>query len=269
MPSSWSSAPRRRHASRPRWWLAVALVAGLLLPHAAAADVTLQVFAASSLTEAFEDLARGFEAQHPDVAVQLTFAGSQALRLQIEQGADADVFASADERHMQALIDLGDVATSFVFARNELVVIVPLDDPAGIATFADLPNAGSIVIGAENVPIGAYTRTMLENASAAYGAAFADAVWQRVVSEESNVRLVRAKVELGEADAAIVYLTDAVASDAVRTVAIPFEVNLSSAYYLGRVERSARAEAADLFLDYVRSSAGRAALAARGFVVEP
>jgi len=278
MPLSRPPAPRRRRApARPRWplvaargaALVAALGAGLLLPHAAASGVTLQVFAASSLTEAYEDLARGFEARHPNVAVQLTFAGSQALRLQIEQGADADVFASADERHMRALVELGDVVTSFVFARNELAVIVPLDDPAGIETFADLPEADSIVIGVESVPIGAYTRTLLENASAAYGAAFAEAVWQRVVSEESNVRLVRAKVELGEADAAIVYLTDAAASDAVRTVAIPAEVNVASAYYLGRVERTPRTEAADLFLDYVRSPAGRAALAARGFVVDP
>lgn len=245
--------------------LALALVA----PHALANDTTLQVFAASSLTEAFEDLARGFEAAHPGIAVQLTFAGSQALRLQIEQGADADVFASADERHMAALVELGEVATSVVFARNELVVIVPTENPAGIATFADLPNAGSIVVGAESVPVGAYTRTVLEHAARAYGTDFAEAVWDRVISEESNVRLVRAKVALGEVDAAIVYATDAAASDQVLTVAIPAELNVVSAYVLGRVERSPRADAANLFLAYAASPAGRAALAARGFLVDP
>lgn len=265
------TSPRAIRARRrwPRTLFAVALAFGVAAPHAGAADTTLQVFAASSLTEAFEDLARGFEGRYPDLAVQLTFAGSQALRLQIEQGADADVFASADERHMAALMDLGEVATSFVFARNELVVIVPLDNPAGIEAFADLPQAGSIVIGVASVPIGAYTRAVLENAALAYGAAFTEAVWSKVVSEESNVRLVRAKVELGEADAAIVYATDAAASDGVAAVAIPPEVNLGSAYTLGRVERTSRTEAADLFLAYVRSPAARAALEARGFLVAP
>jgi molybdate transport system substrate-binding protein len=192
----------RRSIRHRRWLMAAALTAWFAGPPAAAADTTLQVFAASSLTEVFEDLARGFEAAQPTIAVQLTLGGSQALRLQIEQGADVDVFASADERHMVALIEIGDVEESLVFARNDLVVIVPLDDPAGIETFADLPRAMRIVIGAESVPVGAYTRTVLAHAGERFGEAFSTTVWDHVVSEESNVRLVRAKVELGEADAA-------------------------------------------------------------------
>lgn len=265
-PTSPRLPPPRR---RLRALLVLVLALTLTPPVAVAAGTTLQVFAASSLTEAFEDLARDFEAEHPEIAVRLTFAGSQALRLQIEQGADADVFASADERHMLALTELGEVAASFVFARNELVVIVPLDNPAGIEHFADLPEAGSIVVGLESVPIGAYTRTLLENAAQVYGAAFFDAVWSKVVSEEGNVRLVRAKVELGAVDAAIVYATDAAASDGVARIAIPAQLNVRSAYTLGRVDRTSRADAAVLFLEYVRSPAGRAALEARGFLVAP
>lgn len=258
--STW----RSRRFLRPV--LAVALLVGSF---GAAASTTLQVFAASSLAEAFEDLAVAFQARHPTITVQLTLAGSQALRLQIEQGADADVFASADERHMLALVELGDVETCDVFARSELVVIVPQGDAIGIETFADLPKAERIVVGNENVPIGAYTRAVLENARQRYGEAFTAAVWQHVVSEESNARLVRAKVELGEADAAIVYRTDALASDAVRTVEIPAEVNRSSVYVIGRVERSRRADAAGLFIDFVLSAEARALLAARGFVAPP
>jgi molybdate transport system substrate-binding protein len=236
---------------------------------AAATPTRLHVFAASSLTEAFRDLAAAFMQRHPTIDVVLTFAGSQTLRLQIEHGVEADVFASADELHMRALLELGDVLTRVVFAGNDLVVITPLDDPAGIATFADLPRATRLVIAHEYVPVGAYTRTMLERAGMRWGDSFAEAVRARVVSEESNVRLVRSKVELGEADAAIVYRTDAIASAAVRVVPIDDEVNVVAGYTLGRVERTRRAEAADLFIAFVLSSEGQDLLAARGFLPAP
>ncbi len=188
--------------------------------------VALTVLAASSLTEAFQDLERDFEAAHPNVDVQLTFAGSQVLRLQIQQGAKVDVFASANESHMQALVATGHLAAPRVFAQNELVLIVPPSNPAGIHTFADLGTASRIVIGSSNVPVGIYTRQVFERAASALGDAFVARVRQQVVSEENNVRLVRAKVELGEADAAVVYRTDAAASDRVRVVSIPATFNV-------------------------------------------
>lgn len=268
MQTTSPSTPRRR--TRPQHWLiAVVMTLVTLTPQALAAGVTLQVYAASSLTEAFEDVARAFEAAHPGVAVQLTFAGSQALRLQIEHGARADVFASADERHMRALETIGDVVSSVSFVRNDLVVIVPHDDPAGVTSFLDLPRARSIVIGTESVPIGAATRAVLERAGEVYGGAFRDAVLASVVSEESNARLVRAKVELGEADAAFVYRTDAATGSGVRTIEIPAEANLSSAYLIGGVVRSPRAEVAERFIAFVLSTEGRALLAARGFDTTP
>jgi molybdate transport system substrate-binding protein len=228
----------------------------------------LSVFAASSLTEAFHDLERGFETLHPGVDVKLTFAGSQVLRLQIEQGASADVFASANESHMRALIAARHVAGSQVFARNELVVIVPKNNPAGIDAFADLGKASRIVIGTANVPVGIYTRQVLDRAGRELGEAFIDAVKRHIVSEESNVRLVRAKVELGEADAAMIYRTDAAPSDRVRVVSIPSALNVRASYPIGSLTRAPHASEATAFVTYVVSPAGREILARHGFLTD-
>lgn len=231
-------------------------------------EVELSVFAASSLTEAFGDLERGFEASHPSVDVNLTYAGSQVLRLQIEQGASADVFASANESHMQALVDGGHIEKSRVFAHNELVVIVPPNNPAGIDAFADLSKASRIVVGTDNVPVGIYTRQVLERAGRELGESFVSQVEGHIVSEENNVRLVRAKVEMGEADAAIVYRTDAASSDRVRVVPIPDALNVRASYPIGKMTRAAHSPEAQQFVDYVLSEAGRRVLREHGFVVE-
>lgn len=229
----------------------------------------LTVFAASSLTEACKDLERAFEQRHAGVDVQLNFAGSQALRLQIEQGADAEIFASANAAHMQALADAGLVAEARPLAENQLVVIVPLDNPAGLESFADLPEAERLVIGGAGVPVGAYTRELLAAARTHgdYGPDFVAGVRARVVSEESNVRLVRAKVELGEADAAVVYASDAASSERVRSLAIPSELQPEIRYPVAVVRGSERRELAEQFLDFVGSAEGRAILEGRGFSV--
>jgi molybdate transport system substrate-binding protein len=229
----------------------------------------LNVYAASSLTEAFGDLERGFEAAHPEIEVRLTLAGSQVLRLQIEQGAPADVFASANPDHMQALAEEGLAHDARAFATNDLVLIVPLDDPADIESFEQLPRARRVVIGTENVPVGRYAREVLALASRQMGGDFEERVLSHVVSEESNVRLARAKVELGEADAAIVYRTDAMSSDRVRVVAIPPEMNVRASYVIGMVGSAAeQRQAAVLWVDWVLSQEGRAALRRRGFSVD-
>lgn len=230
--------------------------------------VELAVLAASSLTEAFQDLEHGFEAAHPGVDVKLTFAGSQVLRIQIEQGASVDVFASANESHMKSLVDSGYITAPRVFARNELVIIVPSSNPAGIESLSDLSRASRIVIGTDNVPVGIYTREMLGRAASELDSEFATKVRQNVVSEESNVRLVRAKVEMGEADAAVVYRTDAAASDRVRVVPIPATLNVRARYPLGTAVRAQNAREAARFVTYVLSPAGREVLRHRGFVTE-
>ncbi len=231
------------------------------------APVTLNVYAASSLTEVGRDLERAFESAHPDIDVVLSFAGSQVLQLQIESGAQADVFASADAAHVQALADAGLVARRERFAQGELALIVPLDNPAKLRSLADLPSAQRLVIGSAAGPVGRYTRELLTLADTHYGPGFEAAVSARVVSSESNVRLARAKVELGEADAAIVYRSDAQASDRVRSLPIPAEINPRADYVMAILEASPEPAAAALWLSFVRSTRGREILLARGFLV--
>jgi molybdate transport system substrate-binding protein len=228
---------------------------------------TLNVYAASSLTDAFGELEAMFEHAHPGVDVAVTFAGSQVLRLQIEQGAPADVFASANVEHMQALQDSGLVEESVVFAHNDLVIVVPPDNPAGIEEIGDLAHAERLVLGTANVPVGRYAREVLRRAAPSHEEGFEAIVMSRVVSEESNVRLARSKVELGEADASIVYRTDAGSSDRVRVVEIPRELNLIADYPIGIVDATEMRPAAEAWLQLVSSPEGRAVLERHGFIV--
>ena len=260
--------PRARYSLRVRL-TGAALVAALLHGCAPAdSSRTLRVYAASSLAESFTAMERAFEAAHPGTDVALEFAGSQVLRLQIEQGAPADVFASANPAHMQALVRDGRVRESRIFAHNELVLIVPPENPAGIESFGDLPRASRLVIGTENVPVGGYTREALRRAEAAGGTGFMASVMARVASEESNVRLVRAKVELGEADAAVVYRTDTVATRRVRVIDIPPDANVSADYAIGIVDGAPSPELAGEWLAFVFSEEGRRVLARYGFRAE-
>ena len=224
----------------------------------------VRVFAASSLTEPFKALETQFEQANPGVDVQLTFAGSQVLRLQIEQGAPADVFASADVEHAAALATAGLLESPRPFASTRLTVIAPRDD-ASLVTFDDLVQTRRLVVGAPTVPVGRYARKMLERAREARGDAFADAVEAAVVSEESNVRLVRTKVELGEADAAVVYATEV--SERVRAVPIPEAMNVSVQAMVGRCTRGEGSPHADAFIQALRSPVGAAALRDAGFKV--
>jgi molybdate transport system substrate-binding protein len=249
----------------------LSLVSALLLGGcgASAADRdALDVYAASSLAEPFRELSEAFEVAYPGTDVRLTLAGSQVLRLQIEHGAPADVFASADPEHMQSLVDAGLVEAARPFASNELVVIVPLSNPAGVGAFEQLPRAQRIVLGTENVPAGRYAREVLLRASQQLDSDFATRVLGHVVSEESNVRLARAKVELGEADAALVYRTDAISSDLVRWVEIPDAMNVAASYVIGVVAHERGAQAAEQWVDFVLSEDGRAVLLRHGFAVE-
>jgi molybdate transport system substrate-binding protein len=254
--------------------LAWAALFGLLLPACKTGQTSrrpraqLVVFAASSLTEAFDDLAHQYESTQGDVHVQVIFAGSQALSLQIEQGALADVFASANEEHMQRLVRAGLALGSRTFATNELVVIVPASNPAKIVSFRQLDQATRLVVGSLNVPVGAYTEQLLERAAATWSPDFVTEVRRHIVSQESNVRLVRAKVELGEADAAIVYRTDAQASRRVHALPIPAAVNVAVGYVIAPLAPSSHGEHAARFVEYVLSKAGKQTLRAHGFAPE-
>lgn len=226
----------------------------------------LTVFAASSLTEVLHEIEASFERDQPNIDVRLVFSGSQVLRVQIEQGVRADVVALADQRHMRALVESGLARAAQTFAHNELAVIVPTKNPAGIHSFQDLPRATRIVLGAENVPIGAYTEALLVRSPTRYGTEFGAEIRRHIVSRESNVRLVRAKIEWNEADAAVVYRTDAVLSDRLRLIPIPAELNVPVSYPIAQLTGSAYPEKAAAFIAHVLSEEGQAALKAEGFL---
>ncbi|WP_437681609.1 molybdate ABC transporter substrate-binding protein [Sorangium sp. So ce131] len=229
-------------------------------------DQQLVVFAAASLRESFERLAEELKKGRPAAEISFNFAGSQELRTQLEHGAAADIFASADRRHIEALRAAGKVEAPVVFARNEPVVIVAKGSSPAIRTLADLPGAARIVLGAPEVPIGGYSLQILDKASRQLGADFRAKVEARVVSRELNVRQVLTKVSLGEADAGIVYRTDAAtAQDRVDIVPIPAEVNVLAEYPIAVVASAPHPELASAWVDLVTSPAGQEILARSGF----
>jgi molybdate transport system substrate-binding protein len=227
----------------------------------------LSVFAAASLREAFSALGGEFERAHPQTKLAFNFAGTQELRTQIEQGAPADVFASADQRHMAELAKAGLVTNPTTFARNEPVVVVAPEAAELVREFAELGRAERIVLGAPDVPIGRYTQQILARAAGKLGTDFATRVEARVVSRELNVKQVLAKVSLGEAQAGIVYRTDANSADGkVRVVRIPEPLNVTAEYPIAVLASSQRAAFARAWIDFVLSKPGQAALAAAGFL---
>lgn len=227
----------------------------------------LVVFAAASLREAFERESEAFKQAHPGVEVTFNLAGTQEIRTQLEQGAPADVFASADERHMKALRDAARVESPSVFAKNEPVMIVAMNQATALRSFADLPTAQKIVVGAPEVPIGKYTLQILDQASRSLGADFRIRVEARIVSRELNVRQVLAKVTLGEADAGIVYRTDVgTHRDKVAVVSIPTEINVIANYPIAVVKSAAHPILAQQWVTFILSEQGRRILRSSGFI---
>ena len=233
---------------------------------------TLTVFAAASLTDAFRDLGRSLERAHPGLTVQFNFAGSQQLALQLEQGAPADVFASADQHWMDYAAEKGLLAgAGVIFARNRLVAIVPRADPAKISGLPDLARPGTkIVMAAAAVPVGRYSREMLGRLAQSpdFPARYDRLVLANVVSEEENVKAVVAKVQLGEADAGIVYRSDVTPSVArlVRAFEIDDPYNVVASYPIAVLKGAKNARAAAMFLNLVSSTAGQATLRQNGFM---
>jgi molybdate transport system substrate-binding protein len=231
---------------------------------------TLTVFAASSLTDAFTEIGQNFESAHPGVTVMLNFAGSQALRTQIEEGAVADVFASANAKEMDTLVseNLVPADTAQVFLTNQLLVILPAENPANIHSLADLANSGlKLILAAEEAPVGKYARQVLENLNALYGADYMDKVLANVVSNEDNVKQVVTKVQLGEADAGIVYISDAVTAPELKTIEIPADYNIIAQYPISALTSASQPDLAAEFIAYVLSAAGQAILQKWGFTL--
>lgn len=229
---------------------------------------TLNIFAAASLTDAFTEIGKKFEAANPGAKVSFNFAGSQALRTQIEEGAPADVFASANKTEMDNLITDKFVTPDApqVFLNNKLVVILPADNPAALEKLEDLAKPGiKIVLAAEEVPVGKYARQALDQMNRQFGVGFKDKVLANVVSNEDNVKQVVAKVQLGEGDAGIVYTSDAVSAPDLKTIEIPAELNVIAKYPIAQLAKSAKTDLAKAFIDYVLSSDGQAVLQKWGF----
>ena len=234
---------------------------------------TLLIFAAASLAHPFEEIAKGFEAAHPGVDVRFNFAGSQQLAAQLEQGAAADLFASADQRWMDYVASRELVeGEPVVFARNRIVAIVPRTNPGRIGRLQDFARPGlKIVIGAEAVPVGAYTRQVLANLSNAPGfdPEFSRRVLANVVSHEENVRGVLAKVNLGEADGGFVYRSDVTSGleRVIRTLGIPDDQNVLATYPVAVLRRAPRAGRAREFIARLGSPEGRAILERHGLLL--
>ena len=229
------------------------------------------MFAAASLTSAFTEIAERFEAQHSGIEVIFSFAGTPTLRTQLEQGARADIFASANVEQMQIAQESGVVASeASVFARSSLVIITPASNPAEITAAEDLSRNGlKILLANERVPVGAYTRQMLSLMSGdpTFGSGFSAAVLENVISLESNVKQIAVKVALGEADAGVVYFTD-VTVDLTRDVmviSVPERFNLLVEYPIVLVADGTNRASAGAFVDFVLSPQGQLVLKSHGF----
>jgi len=233
-------------------------------------SIELTVDGASSLKGALDAVKTTYSTVAPGVTLTVATDASSTLRTQIEQGAPADVFLSADQSNPKAMVEAGLAdGTAVDFAGNLLTVIVPAANPAGIVTPADLAKSGTKVIAAgKDVPITKYATQVVTKLAAQPGspAGFAAAYEANVVSREDNVKAVVAKIELGEGDAAIVYVTDAKASTKIKTIEIPAAANVPATYAGLVVKASAHAAAAHAFLAWLAGSAGQQVLAGFGFL---
>ncbi|MDF1605381.1 molybdate ABC transporter substrate-binding protein [Nocardioides sp. YIM 152315] len=221
-------------------------------------STTLTVYAAASLTSTFEQIADEFEAEHDGVEVELDFGGSSDLVTQIQEGAPADVFASADTANMDKLVD-ADLAGADPqdFATNVLEIATPPDNPAGVQDFQDLGERGlQLVVCAPEVPCGAATATMADDLG----------VTLHPVSEEQSVTDVLAKVTSGEADAGVVYVTDVTAAgDAVHGVEFPESGKVVNTYPIAPVDGSDESDLASDFIEFVLGDTGQQVLQDAGF----
>lgn len=233
-----------------------------------AADLT--IYGAASLAKVLEQVKVAYEAAVPGTTITIATDSSAALATQIEQGAPADVFLSADTTNPQALVDRGLAAGDPIpFAGNELTIITPTADPGGLTSPFDLAKDGVRVIAAgDEVPITKYATQLVENLAAEADAPpdFAARYAENIASKEDNVAAVRTKIELGEGDGAIVYVTDAAASDQVATIDVPDAANVPATYSGVVVKASPNAAAAQAFLEWFAGPAGQAILGAFGFL---
>ncbi|MCP2636408.1 molybdate ABC transporter substrate-binding protein [Microbacterium sp. HD4P20] len=217
----------------------------------------LTIFAAASLSGAFDELAEMFEQRHPSVDVRpISYDGSSTLATQLIEGAPADVFAAADERTMASVAGAGLAGEPQLFASNTLVIAVPVGNPAGVKAIEDLGRSGTtVVLCAPEVPCGVASETLLAD----------NGVTVTAASLEQNVTAVLTKVAAGEADAGLVYATDAAAHDDVRAVAAAGAQNVVNRYPIAPLREAVNPQAAAAFVAFVLSDEGQAVLSRLGF----
>jgi molybdate transport system substrate-binding protein len=217
----------------------------------------LTVFAAASLTDAFDEVGAAFEEANPDVSIEFNYGASSALREQIMAGAPADVFASANTSNMDPVVDAGAAIDPQDFVTNQLQIVVPAGNPGGVTGLDDFDNADLLIgLCAEEVPCGEFGREALANAQ----------VTPSVDTNEPDVRALLTKVEAGELDAGIVYVTDVMAAgDAVDGLDIPADVNVTATYPIAALSDAGNAEVAAAFIEFVLSGDGQELLESYGF----
>lgn len=218
---------------------------------------TLTIFAAASLTETFDALAAEFEAAHPDVDVALSYGGSSGLATQITEGAPADVFAAASEATMKTVTDSGDATDPTIFTSNTLELAVPAGNPAGVTGLTDLANPDlAVALCDVAVPCGAATQKLLDSVGIV---AAPDTL-------EQDVKAVLTKVELGEADAGLVYVTDVrAAGDGVEGIEVPEAADVVNRYPIAVISSAPNPDAAAAWVAFVLSDVGQKALTDAGF----
>lgn len=259
--------------SRPHRPVLLLLCLLVVLGAARAQDDSAQeltIYAATSLTDVFEDMRAAFLEAHETVEIHLNFASSSTLAAQLLQGAPADVFASANELQMQNVVEGEriDAEAVRVFAHNQLLLIAPVDNPAEIAGIASLAEeAILLVLAAPGTPIRAYTDAMFLSHNEELGEGFSEGVMRNLASEESNVRQVVARVALGEADAGIVYQSDAAGAAQPKLLQFPIAQrhNQLASYPIAPLKDSPRMRLAERFIDFVFSAEAREILADNGF----
>ena len=274
-PLGWGGCIVVRFRFTVMWYLLMTMALASSVSCRSAQDESAQilyVFAASSLAKPLAAIEPSFEKAYPQIDLRLSFAGSQIHKQQIDAGAPAHVFLSAHQRHVDELAESGLVVRQMDIITSKLALLVAKQSAGEgahsnrprIDAYAELPQAGRIIVGAAEVPLGHYTLHALER----MGASFAAAVRAKVVSQEPNARLVVAKVELGEGDAAVVYDHMVEPKPSVVRIPIPPEYNVMVSY-TGAVllSRAPVREAADLFLSYLKSSSGQRVLEQHGLRV--
>ena len=245
------------------WVFALALLSGC--SQSVSPQNEVHVFAAVSLTEGFTELAANFEQIHPGARVRLHFGGSQVLALQLEQGAKADCYASAAPKHIERLINGGILVNRRSIATNRIAVAVPKSSTTFKSAIDALKRANRIVVGHPSAPIGQYTEIFFEKLKSLEEKATVKNLRKRIVSREKNVRLVRAKVAMGVADAAIIYATDAINDASIRSLALQPELAVPVQYEIG-VHKNATALGRE-WVTFLQGAAAKKVLKSHGFEV--